>query len=1066
MCSRSITLLGATLACVCSAFTAALGTVRFDGVFAPSEGFVNRLEKPQRAEVCLNGRWDFQGFKTPAGWKDGKGQPPELPAPAADGWDSVKIKIPSPWNVNNFCLRKSEGPDHRDFPSYPDAWRDYKMGWLRRSVTVPSYWDGRSIAVRFEAVAGECVVLVNGKKVAENFELFLPFEADVTDVVKPGETFELLVGVRGQKLFEDREGVGRRVIPAGSMWGGEIIGIWQDVTLVARPKLRVADVFVKPLVSKETLELEVTVENVGDAPAGAELGATVSDWINRAGTDVLSAPVPCWEQGMSRLGKVFGRVDVPARSSKTMTVSIPVVKGTLREWTPETPNLNSLVVSLTEDGRFVDRKAERFGWREWTIDGGKYLLNGKPIQFRSDSWHFMGVPQMTRRYAWAWFKAIKEANGNAVRLHAQVYPSFYHDMADEMGICILDETSNWASDGGPKFDREIFWKNSIIHLERFIRRDRNHASVLGWSVSNENKPVILHVFNRPDLMPFQEKAWADWRDTCRRLDPTRPWISSDGEEDGMGRLPITMGHYGDANSLKKWAEIGKPWGVGEASMAYYGTPQQVAERAGSERSYASALGRMEGLAKECYDVISAQRANGASYSCVFNLAWYALKPLPFGKRDLTKAPSLDDGIVFGEYVEGRPGYQPERLGPYSSTFNPGYDPALPLWDAWPMYDAVRAAFAPEGPAWSKWSIRPEKPAADSPRAEREYAEVVCVGDGKLRGVLDAQGVEFAEKVTEPAKALVFVDASSPLKAEQAAEVAELVKKGADAWVWGVTDASAESVKPIVGEGLEVAKLVRSTFIPMDRPLVRGLFNSDFYFCELQRGDAAKFSLGGEWIRSAEVEVEACRTDWREWNKKAEEMKTAAIIRTENECTAPLAVIATRRVGAAKVRVQTLADFANSEKGYKTLSRMLANEGVKCRTMVSDPAEAFFLRDGKIMFPSVTRKTLKNIAPKKHTLDFYVYSNRPLDDLLIEPDMPKLMLWMKARGSTLKVGDKEVKETRRTNREVEYNELPLQQGWNKLSIVVDGDRNEFEAELRCGNKPDFLPTVRASLKPQE
>ena len=288
--------------------------------------------------------------------------------------------------------------------------------------------------------------------------------------------------------------------------------------------------------SSRTLELEVTVENVGDAPAGAELGATVSDWINRAGTDVLSAPVPCWEQGMSRLGKVFGRVDVPARSSKTMTVSIPVVKGTLREWTPETPNLNSLVVSLTEDGRFVDRKAERFGWREWTIDGGKYLLNGKPIQFRSDSWHFMGVPQMTRRYAWAWFKAIKEANGNAVRLHAQVYPSFYHDVADEMGICILDETANWASDGGPKFDREIFWKNSITHLERFIKRDRNHASVLGWSVSNENKPVILHVFNRPDLMPFQEKAWADWRDTCRRLDPTRPWISSDGEEDGVQGL--------------------------------------------------------------------------------------------------------------------------------------------------------------------------------------------------------------------------------------------------------------------------------------------------------------------------------------------------------------------------------------------------------------------------------------------------------------------------------------------------------------------------------------------------
>ena len=77
-----------------------------------------------------------------------------------------------------------------------------------------------------------------------------------------------------------------------------------------------------------------------------------------------------------------------------------------------------------------------------------------------------------------------------------------------------------------------------------------------------------------------------------------------------------------------------------------------------------------------------------------------------------------------------------------------------------------------------------------------------------------------------------------------------------------------------------------------------------------------------------------------------------------------------------------------------------------------------------------------------------------------------MLWMKARGSTLKVGDREIRETRRTDREVEYDELPLQQGWNKLSIVVDGDRGEFEGEIRCRNKPEFLQAVRASLKPME
>ena len=314
--------------------------------------------------------------------------------------------------------------------------------------------------------------------------------------------------------------------------------------------------------------------------------------------------------------------------------------------------------------------------------------------------------------------------------------------------------------------------------------------------------------------------------------------------------------------------------------------------------------------------------------------------------------------------------------------------------------------------------------------------------------------------------LIFVDASVALPPESAASLRAQIAAGADVWVWGVKPETLASLEPVIGKGLTLTPLKRSTFLPQAKPLVAGLKNSDFYFCELQRGDASFFTLGGAWIEDAEVALTACRTDWRGWNKRAEEMKIAQVLRTERECTAPLAVLATRHLGTAKVTVTTLADFANSEKGYKVLATMLKNSGVTCRAIVSDPAEAFFLRDGKIAFPSCTRKILKNIAPRKHTLDFYVFSNRPLDDLLIEPDMPKLMLWMKARGSILKLGDKELKPTRKTDREVEYNELPLQQGWNKLSLVVDGDRNEFEAEFRCKNKPDFLPTVKASLKPQE
>lgn len=263
----------------------------------------------------------------------------------------------------------------------------------------------------------------------------------------------------------------------------------------------------------------------------------------------------------------------------------------------------------------------------------------------------MGIPQLTRRYAWAWFTAIKGMNGNAVRPHAQVYPRFYLDMADEMGICVLNETANWASDGGPKLDSDTFWETSKEHLARFVLRDRNHASVFGWSISNENKPVILHVYNRPELMPAQKKAWEEWRDIVQKYDPTRPWISADGEDDGDGILPTTVGHYGDMTSMKRWVEIGKPWGIGEHSMAYYGTPEQVA-RYNGEEAYESQEGRMRGLAYECYHLLANQRKMGASYASVFNMAWYGLKPLPLGKKDLTTPPSLtEDGVFFPEYID-------------------------------------------------------------------------------------------------------------------------------------------------------------------------------------------------------------------------------------------------------------------------------------------------------------------------------------------------------------------------------------------------------------------------------
>ncbi|MDR2274060.1 MAG: hypothetical protein LBF27_24350 [Sphingobacterium sp.] len=1037
----------------------------FDAVFAPSEGFVNRTEKKHRKEICLNGTWEIQTMRLPKTYKQGGGQAPVLDKPTASGWSDTPIKIPSPWNVNSFANRDLQGPDHRNFPSYPKAWEEAKMAWMKKSVVVPADWTGKTIKLHFEAVSGYAEVYVNNQKVGENFDLFLPFDIDITKYAQPGKAIEVLVGVRDQALFENSATIGRRIVPAGSMWGNHIRGIWQDVYLLAVPKVHVEDLYIQPLVSQGILQVEVTVRNNSDRKEAVDLSAKVNEWINLAGKSTLLAPVPNWELGSAVVLAGRAALTVPAHSAAKMRVNIPVKAGALKHWHPDHPNLYALQVNLNHKNEEIDTKYERFGWREWTFKGTKQYLNGTAIELKGDSWHFMGIPQMTRRYAWAWFSAIKDMNGNAVRPHAQVYPRFYLDMADEMGICVLNETANWASDGGPKLDAEQFWEASKDHLRRFVLRDRNHASVFGWSISNENKPVILHVYNKPELMTSQKKAWAEWRNIVAELDPSRPWISADGEDDGDGILPTTVGHYGDVNSLKKWKAVGKPWGVGEHSMAYYGTPEQVSKYNG-EQAYESQLGRMKGLAKEVYDLLSNQRAMGASYVSVFNMAWYGLKPLPIGHRNLNKIPDIkQDGVFFSAFEEGKPGVQPERIGPYSTTFNPGYDESLPGYATWPMFEAMRAANAPGKPAWSPYgTIEKEQKDKIAFVPEKTYAEVLFMGKNTaVKQVLDAQGVQFVAQIKNAAHALVIVDGTTALQQADEQRLLELKSKGTDIWIWGIEPHVLAGFDRILPHALNLEERRISSFIPVGKSWFTGLNNSDFYFCEVQQADAARYGMKGMLIDQGEVLLNGCQTDWRRWNKRAEEIKTAATYRSELEGSDAYPVFVRYRQANSTLYISTLSEFANSEKGFKTLATLLAQAGIPCQKNTESNAPQFFLRDGNLQFPNTIKDNFQQ-QEGVPLLEFWVWSPRPLDDLLIEPDMPKLTLTVATSKSSLFLNEKEWKGNQENRHNCLYRELPLLQGWNKLALKVNKeDLAEFKAYFNCDNKNTFLTQLKITLK---
>ena len=1088
-------LLAGLLAYVWPVFFVDAQGVKFDRAFAPQAGLVCRYEDPFRQDICLNGRWLFQGARDTT--------IPGETIPDLGPWDETRIKIPSPWNVNGFFAGQPGG-DFRAYPSYPKEWENLRAAWMEKTVTVPRKWEGKRVVLHFGAVAGDMTVYVNGKRVGEGFDIFFAQDYDITDLIRFGADNQILVKVIAPKVFDKPGRDGRREYLSGSFWGTFIAGIWQDVFLLAEPKVSVSDVFVQPLVSSDTLSVETTVENHGSTSVNLSVSGDVREWVNQAGKSVLDAPEVKWTlAGKSSLKLASQEMTVAPGESRRITLTAKV-SGRLKQWSPDAPNLYGLLVAVSAGGKPVDVKYQRFGWRQFTFDGNKLLLNGRPITLRGDSWHFLGVPQMTRRYAYAWYRLLKDAGADAVRLHASIYPPFYHDMADEMGIMILDESAIWASDGGPKADSDLFWRNCQTNVTELVRRDRNHPSVFGWSVCNEILPVLRNVWQAPQgMVDHCLDQISVWRDICRTNDPTRPWISGDGEWDADGRLPVINIHYGGDADMRRATDSGKPWAVGETSMAYYGTPAQVSRFNGNE-AYESDLGRMRGLAYECYGLLTGQQEYGGDYQSVFNIVWYSVQPLPLGKHDITTPVSLNDGIFFGPYKEGVPGIQPERLGPYTSTLNPGYDPALPLYRPWPMFDAIRDANM--GITNCPWAT-PSSSSSSSESTTPATATASYLPDNgnRLARELGRCGVTLSTYTNGVRTDFLLVDGSKAetLDASDRAAVDNLLAQGGTVWIWNVTPAGASAVSQLLGQDISVEPREASSFVVrQDVPLLEGLDNAKFYFSESDDWRQMDYSLGGAFVAGAQVVLDACPADWRQWNYKAEPVKTAALYRSEVERTSPLTAIAIRPLDKGRVILCNLNPEIRSAKKSELLARLFQNEGIPlgqisaqneyldvdgrliralvCGSFgVGDPHDAY---DGKPPTGEIREDAALNNhrwrladADSEGVFDFkkglvrgpqenaYAYlaiwikSPKPLNDLLSEPNLPKLsftygsddgcQVWLNGQllASHERIGPLDPEA-------FSINPLLLKLGWNQLviKVVQVGGEWKFAGKFSCSD----------------
>ncbi len=900
------------------------------GEFAPAWNLPAAAEEPFRRELSLNGRWQLQLVPLPQDWSAGFGQPPALPEPRLEGWERVSIKIPSPWNVNSYG--EADGGEFRAFPSYPQSWDRADMAWLRREFRVPPNWVGRRMMLRFEAVAGDCEVRVNGRNVGGQFDNFLPLELDITDAVVGDGVNELLVGVRAPRLFNRRGPLGELTYPTGSFFGLHIAGVWQDVTLSALPTVRAASVFVHPQLDRSRLRVEIELRNDRTQARRVSVGWEVRPWL--PADKLLGEAFP---EARGRLGTTAvlkkaatSETEIPPGATAGFAIEQDV-NGELAAWTPEQPSLYGLVLETTDGGQVVDRRVVRFGWRQFGFVGRDLQLNGRTYRLKGEITHFMGVPYLSPRHAWAYYRMLKHAHVNTVRLHAMPHPTFYLDLADEMGLVVVAESGLWGSNCNFNYDAPEFWQRAAAHNEGMLRRDCNHPSIVGWSVMNECLAAIQLRTSDAGYLQRVATQFSALVARVRRLDPSRPYVVCEDHNRVEGTTANVI-HYGGPEIDRAAEAGGTPWAITEDTQSNWSLPPYVAQWNG-ERAFEGFAGRMEGVGIEAYELLTQrQLPSTAFYIATYSVNWYGLEHLPLGHPNVERPPTLTDGVLFtAAFQEGKPGMQPERVAPYSTTLNPGYDPAFPLYRPTPYFEAVQAAFAPGGPLPCPWDQRRSGLARwDAITPPASVNHVPAVGDlaGPLGQTLLACGVPLVP--ADPGNrgaAVILVDASSLPPGQIAAMKQALAGHAGTVVLWAADRAGEATLLQLAPAAAALTDFSTTALLPDRRTRIGYAFSpAALYFAEASAGQLIlRHGLAGPLVERGTTILRGNKTDWPSWRSRAESTRNQILARSENEARPSGAALVEFTEGPRRWLVSSLPPSAPTPQHremFRTLFRQL------------------------------------------------------------------------------------------------------------------------------------------------
>ena len=424
----------------------------------PAVNEINRL--PMRASfaagerLSLDGVWKFHWVRNASERPSGIG--------AVDYDDAAwgSMPVPGMWELNGYgdpvyvnIGYAWRGNFRNDPPYVPDA--ENHVGSYRRTFDIPASWGGKDIFLSIGSATSNVYVWVNGRFVGYSEDSKLAAQFDVTKFVKPGENLIALQMFRWSdgSYLEDQD-----------FW--RLSGIARGVELTARDKAHLQDVRITPALDGEYRDAQLRVE-LETTPRVKRVDLTLRD---AAGRSVATQSV-----------RISG-----GKGDYTFEVADPA------KWTAETPNLYTLEMAVSDGSRTTETVTETVGFRSVEIRDAQLLVNGQPILIKGADRHEMdplGGYVVSRERMIEDIRIMKELNINAVRTCHYPDDPIWYDLCDRYGIYVLDE-ANVESHGMGYGDRTLA-ANPLFakaHLERNMRmvlRDKNHPSVIIWSMGNE-----------------------------------------------------------------------------------------------------------------------------------------------------------------------------------------------------------------------------------------------------------------------------------------------------------------------------------------------------------------------------------------------------------------------------------------------------------------------------------------------------------------------------------------------------------------------------------------------------